>query len=129
MFGERPPVPHLTIAGYHDYGWALKVGAPDLESNLWAGFRGDMRPDAPTLPIDTATLGTSDDRGACPFPMYFQAPASPPRRCDGYHFWSFHPGGGHFTFADGSVRFMTYGSGPTTVLAMSTRNQGEVFTE
>lgn len=31
-------------------------------------------------------------------------------RCDSFQFWSHHPGGSHFLFADGSIRLIGYGS-------------------
>jgi prepilin-type processing-associated H-X9-DG protein len=126
VFGERSPVLH-TSGAYYDWGWGLR-GNPNLDSIGWAVFRADVQPGTGT-PIDTPSIGTSDDRGACPFPMYFQAPASPPRRCDGYHFWSFHTGGANFALADGSVRFFQYSAGTTVIPAMSTRANGEVISE
>jgi prepilin-type N-terminal cleavage/methylation domain-containing protein/prepilin-type processing-associated H-X9-DG protein len=123
-FGERSPVQHPTDGSY-DWGWGLR-GNPNLDSILWTGFRGDIQPGG-SAAIDTPSLGTSDAVGACPFPMYFQAPASPPRRCDGYHFWSYHTGGGNFALADGSVRFFQYAAGPTVLIPMSTRAFGEVL--
>ena len=123
-FGERPPVAHPTIGGYFDWGWGLRSN-PNLDSIGWAVFRG--------LPEDTDsitnTTATADPVGACPFPMYFQAPANPPRRCDGYHYWSFHQGGASFAFADGSVRFLAYSAGTTVLPGMSTKAAGEVVTE
>jgi prepilin-type processing-associated H-X9-DG protein len=44
--------------------------------------------------------------------------------CDFLHFWSKHPGGAHFLFGDGSVRFVTYGADPI-MPALATRNAGE----
>jgi prepilin-type N-terminal cleavage/methylation domain-containing protein len=113
-FGERPPVPQK------DYGWV--AGAPDLDSLMWARY---------TSTDVTSGLGTTDPvtGAACTFPYFFQAPHSPPNRCDGYHMWSYHTGGGSFALADGSVRFFSYAAGPTTLIQMSTRAGGEVVTE
>ncbi len=113
VFGERPPLPDLN------WGWAH--GKPDLDNLIWARY---------VVPPDSTTnLGASDSVGPCPFPMYFQAPANPPRYCDGYHMWSYHTGGGNFALADGSVRFFQYSAGTTVIVPMSTRAMGEVITE
>jgi prepilin-type processing-associated H-X9-DG protein len=45
--------------------------------------------------------------------------------CDTHHFWSQHPGGGNWLFADGSVRFLGYQSNPL-LPALATRAGGEV---
>jgi prepilin-type processing-associated H-X9-DG protein len=45
-------------------------------------------------------------------------------QCDVLHFWSLHSGGGHFAFADGSVRFLRY-SGSQVLPALGTRAGGE----
>src|SRR5262245_6885421 len=114
-FGERPPTPDLQ------WGWGLR-GNPNLDSLIWARY---------VSPPDTLSIATTDENGvACPFPMFFQAPRSPrPSRCDGYHMWSFHPGGGNFALCDGSVRFFSYAAGVTVIVPMSTRDLGEVVSE
>lgn len=43
---------------------------------------------------------------------------------DGYHFWSLHPGGAHFLFADGAVHFLSYSAAPL-MEALASRNGGE----
>jgi prepilin-type N-terminal cleavage/methylation domain-containing protein/prepilin-type processing-associated H-X9-DG protein len=112
-FAERPPTPDLQ------WGWGLR-GLPDLDSLIWARY---------VSPPDTTSIGASDAVGPCPFPMFFQAPANPPRQCDGYHMWSYHTGGANFALADGSVRFFQYSAGTTVIVPMSTRAMGEVITE
>jgi prepilin-type processing-associated H-X9-DG protein len=47
--------------------------------------------------------------------------------CDLFHFWSWHPGGAHFLFADGSVHFLAYGA-DAVLPALGTRAAGEVAT-
>jgi prepilin-type N-terminal cleavage/methylation domain-containing protein/prepilin-type processing-associated H-X9-DG protein len=42
------------------------------------------------------------------------------------HFWSYHPGGANFMLADGSVRFVSYDVDYNTLVALATRNKGEV---
>jgi prepilin-type processing-associated H-X9-DG protein len=113
-FAERPPTPDL------EWGWALR-GNPNLDTLIWARY---------VSPPDTLSIATTDEAGVpCPFPMFFQPPRTPPSRCDGYHIWSFHPNGGNFALADGSVRFFSYSAGTTTIISMSTRAGGEVIAE
>jgi prepilin-type N-terminal cleavage/methylation domain-containing protein/prepilin-type processing-associated H-X9-DG protein len=113
-FGERPPTPDLQ------WGWAL-AGSPNLDTLIWARY---------VAPPDTLSIASTDEAGApCPFPMYFQAPRTPPSRCDGYHMWSFHTGGSNFALGDGSVRFFAYAAGTRTIIDMSTRAGGEVLAE
>lgn len=47
----------------------------------------------------------------------------------GHCFYSFHPTGANFAFADGSVRFFGEQTSLWTLAALSTRNNGEVVTE
>ena len=47
-------------------------------------------------------------------------------QCDQFHFWSLHTGGCNFVFADGSVKFLAYGTANNVMRALSTRAGGEV---
>jgi prepilin-type processing-associated H-X9-DG protein len=47
--------------------------------------------------------------------------------CDLFHFWSWHPGGANFLFADGSVHFLDYGA-DAVLPALGTRAGSEVAT-
>jgi prepilin-type processing-associated H-X9-DG protein len=49
---------------------------------------------------------------------------TPANFCDFYHFWSNHPGGAYFVFADASVRFIPY-SAAALMPALATRAGGE----
>jgi prepilin-type processing-associated H-X9-DG protein len=46
--------------------------------------------------------------------------------CDLFHFWSWHPGGANFLYADGSVHFLAY-SADSVLSDMGTRDGGEIF--
>jgi prepilin-type processing-associated H-X9-DG protein len=48
--------------------------------------------------------------------------------CDTHHFWSAHPGGGNWLFADTSVRFLPYRS-DSVLPALATRSGGEVVSD
>lgn len=49
------------------------------------------------------------------------------QECDMFHFWSWHPGGANFLYADGSVHFLPY-TVDSILPAMGTRSRGEVVT-
>jgi prepilin-type N-terminal cleavage/methylation domain-containing protein len=55
-----------------------------------------------------------------------QFDGTPSNFCDFYHFWSAHPGGAFFCFADGSVHFLRFEMAAATLKALSTRAGGEV---
>jgi len=114
VFGERPP----WVAG--GWGWAMR-GAPDLDNMLWAQYTTHT---LDSKPYTTNGLGT-----ACVFPQQFQPGFPTPNRCDLYHFYSYHTGGGNFALADGSTRFFSYAAGAVIIPAMSTRALGEVVSE
>lgn len=61
----------------------------------------------------------------CPPGPYHFKPGTLNEQCDVFHFWSLHPGGSHFLFADGSVRFLAYDADPL-LPALATRAGGEV---
>jgi prepilin-type N-terminal cleavage/methylation domain-containing protein/prepilin-type processing-associated H-X9-DG protein len=108
LVGERPPSPDLF------WGWWT-----------WSAF--------------DASLGVRDT-----FVVYSSSGGSPPKfctsllpenyrpnantYCDTHHFWSAHPGGGNWLFADGSVRFLPYLSN-SVLPALATRNGGEVVND
>ena len=127
IVGERPPNNDLN------YGWAWS-GYGDNGTGVGDVVLGvhERRATAPGT-----TQGGSSPTGA--YYDYFRK-GSPKDPGDDHrtHFWSLHPGGGQWAYADGSVRFMTYsadappnagaGSNPPTVIeAMSTRSRGEIF--
>lgn len=89
LLGERPPSADLV------YGWwyaGAGQGVGRLDSHLGAAERNAYGPRY---------------RG-CPAGPYSFRPAEVRDPCTAFHFWSIHPGGAHFAFTDGSVRFMTY---------------------
>ncbi|HEY6563889.1 MAG TPA: DUF1559 domain-containing protein [Pirellulaceae bacterium] len=94
--GERPP------PGKLDWGWWIWT---DYDSLL-------------------STRQTYAFYGGCSLPGLF-SPGRPEVNCDSAHFWSLHPGGGHWLTTDGALHFMLYEASELT-LPLSTRAGKEV---
>jgi prepilin-type N-terminal cleavage/methylation domain-containing protein/prepilin-type processing-associated H-X9-DG protein len=114
MVGERPPSNDLY------YGW------------LWAGS-GDY----PYFGATDVNLGVTEVTGGAPNTardFFRPGTLNDPNNIHRFHFWSLHPNGGNFLFADGGVRYITYNAGTSVVYnglqllqCMASRNGGEVF--
>jgi len=88
------------------------------------------------LGVREINYGTGDrrltwERDCPPGPYHF----GPPQRtrdltgvlreeCDLFQFWSYHPGGGHFLYVDGSVHFLAY-EADAVLPTLATRAGGE----
>ncbi len=106
MIGERPPGVDGEFAS-----WYAQEGGHTcyLAQLLPAGERMLIPSIAVGCKIDTPSL----------------APGLPENRCSVGHFWSLHPGGANFAFADGSVRFLRYPQ--SSILPdLATRAGGEI---
>ena len=92
MISERPPGPGGNNStdpiywGWWAYGY--------FDNCMWAVM--------PNFPNITTVKGVT-----CPQINYF-TPGSVDSDCDSNHLWSLHSGGGNFSFADGSVKFLEY---------------------
>lgn len=62
--------------------------------------------------------------GSCGPGAYPYAPGSVNNPCAMFHFWSLHPGGANFLFADGAVHFLPYSARPI-LPALASRADGE----
>ncbi len=109
LVGERPP-PASGQAGrwYSVYRYGGGFAGPD-ESMLIPAI--SMSPQDPCTPVHPFSKGFGPGRLENP--------------CDRYHFWSLHPGGGNFLFADGSARFFHYSAAPI-MPSLATRSGNEI---
>jgi prepilin-type N-terminal cleavage/methylation domain-containing protein/prepilin-type processing-associated H-X9-DG protein len=106
IVGERPPVADLRFGRWYR-GWGQNQDG-SAEMLLGAGEMNTSRPLCPPGPY-AFTAGNFADP------------------CDAFHFWSPHPGGANFAFADGSIRFLRY-SAASIMPALATRAGGEADT-
>jgi prepilin-type N-terminal cleavage/methylation domain-containing protein/prepilin-type processing-associated H-X9-DG protein len=106
LVGERPPSPDFW------YGW-------------WYASVGQLGRGSPDVLLGTRelNLGGKHTVGCPPGPYHF-VPGRFGVQADVFHFWSPHPGGSHFLFADGAVRFLRY-SADAILPALGTRGGGE----
>ncbi len=98
MLGERPPSPSPEL----NWGWWA-----------WSAY------DSSLAVVDYRNLVAPE----CPKPSVY-GPGDVDNRCHSQHFWSLHPGGANWLFADGSVRFLRYDAQPI-LPSLATRAGGE----
>jgi prepilin-type N-terminal cleavage/methylation domain-containing protein/prepilin-type processing-associated H-X9-DG protein len=111
LVGERPPPPDA------DLGWWF-AGAGEGHTGTCDVVLGVNEVNLPNNLLPGAYA-------ACPLGTYAFAPGTASNPCDVFHFWSYHAGGAHFLFADGSARFAAYSSA-TLLSALATKAGGEV---
>jgi len=112
LVGERPPSNSLS------YGW------------MWAGSG-----DSPYFGATDVNLGVREITSPGATPDFFRPGSlNDPQDLHRYHFWSLHPGGANWLFADGGVRFITYSAGTSVVTGnitlmecLASRAGGETF--
>jgi prepilin-type processing-associated H-X9-DG protein len=107
--GERPPSPDYW------YGWwyAAEGQAPGSGS-------GDTVLGVCEVKAANAPFASQCSRG----PFQYAA-GQVNEQCDFLHYWSLHPRGGNFAYADGSVHFVGYEIAPEVLKALATRAGGE----
>lgn len=105
LIGERPPSPDSH------YGW-------------WYAGQGLQFDGAADFLLAVRDINRSFRTPTCPPGPYSFAPGRADDMCAIFHFWSHHPGGGHFALSDASVRFIRY-SGADSLPALATRAGGE----
>jgi prepilin-type N-terminal cleavage/methylation domain-containing protein/prepilin-type processing-associated H-X9-DG protein len=128
MLGERPPSNNLRFgwwfagAGYRD---GLTSPFQDGTGDVTLGTDDVNYPTAMRRYPTNATNGVAMD---CAANKYQFQPGLLTDDCDQCHFWSLHPNGANFAFADGSVRYLTHSSA-ALMPAFGTRAGGEVASE
>lgn len=105
--GERPP------SADGNYGW-------------WYGGWGQIKDGScdSVLSAEEENVAPRYQR-RCPRGPYFFRRGRIDDQCSAFHFWSVHPGGGHFLFGDNSVHFLSY-SARSILPALATRAGYEV---
>jgi prepilin-type N-terminal cleavage/methylation domain-containing protein/prepilin-type processing-associated H-X9-DG protein len=109
LVGERPPSPELLYGWWYAATGLARTGALDLTLGAREVSHPEIRPQ-----YQPCGLG----------PFRYQ-PGRLDDYCSVFQFWSLHPGGANFLFADGSVRFLRY-EADAILPALATRAGGEV---
>lgn len=105
LVGERPP-------------------SPDGEFGWWYAGWGQAKEGSADMVLGARERATHRTFKSCPESANRFRGGSPNSQCDALHFWSMHPGGAHFLFADGSARLLDY-SADAILAALATRAGGE----
>jgi prepilin-type N-terminal cleavage/methylation domain-containing protein/prepilin-type processing-associated H-X9-DG protein len=107
LVGERPPSADLQFGWWYAGVGQRRTGSGDLV----LGVREQN-----VLPVAAGS--------ACGPGVYSFGPSRFDDQCGMFHFWSPHPGGANFGFADGSTRFLRY-SAAGVLPALASRAGGE----
>jgi prepilin-type N-terminal cleavage/methylation domain-containing protein/prepilin-type processing-associated H-X9-DG protein len=104
MVGERPPSADMWYGWWYSGAgqWDLSQADPNTGSC-------DV-----ILGVNEINVQTTGDPAvdACPTGPYTYGPGKRDDPASQFHFWSLHPVGSNFLFADGGVRFLKYQSAP-----------------
>jgi prepilin-type N-terminal cleavage/methylation domain-containing protein/prepilin-type processing-associated H-X9-DG protein len=111
VFGERPP-----SSDDHFGWWYAGVG---MHPDPRGPYDGSADSVLAVRETNRTYRAPTCRRGPYPF-----APGRGDDMCSTFHFWSRHPGGAHFAFGDGSVRFLAY-TADDVLPALASRNGGE----
>lgn len=106
MVGERPASTDLQYGWWYNGIGQRFTGSADM-------ILGVLEPNL--LPFKPGTCGP----GAYPY-----GPGRINNQCDMFHFWSLHPGGANFVFADTAVHFIPYATVPL-MPALASRSRGD----
>jgi prepilin-type N-terminal cleavage/methylation domain-containing protein/prepilin-type processing-associated H-X9-DG protein len=115
IVAERPP---QLLGGNWGWGWWDSYDEGDVSTGLKNNdilFGSRCTTPAYFSPGAAGVTGSG-----------YTGPSPPDPNCHVNHPWSFHTGGGHFLFGDGSARFVSYSVGTTTLPALATKAGGEV---
>lgn len=112
MVGERPPSWDLVFGW-----WYAGAGQHDPASNM--PNSGSLDVTMGITELNLGSIGIPQMDSCPPGPHAFQS-GTIQNPCDQFHFWSLHPAGSNFLFADGSVHFLGYGAA-SILPALATR--------
>lgn len=111
LVGERPPARDASYGRWYATHVVGKNGSPDM-------LLGVSETNGPAPP------GIVTGLESCPPGPYEFGPGNDDL-CDIFHFWSRHPGGSIFAFADCHVVFIPYHVDKHVMQALATRSGGE----
>jgi prepilin-type processing-associated H-X9-DG protein len=101
-----------------------RPSSADFAFGWWYRGWGQGRDGSADMVLGVRERNFLGGRYPCPPGPYPFGPGKIDNQCGMFHFWSPHPGGAHFAFADGSVRFLKYSADPI-LPALATRAGGE----
>jgi prepilin-type N-terminal cleavage/methylation domain-containing protein/prepilin-type processing-associated H-X9-DG protein len=121
MVGERPP-DYQGNYGWLFVAWGLDgYGSLDAVQGTWEQQNQSAAAPWSWPPITDPVTGMT----CAPSFLVYQ-PGDIFNFCHNLHFWSFHPGGSNFLFADGAVRTIFYGITQANLDGIGTRAGGEL---